>query len=144
MNKSDRQNFILDSIAAQPVSSQLELCEILRRGGFAVTQASVSRDLDELGVVKIHGKYSRPAERRSAAFAGPTSLRSAGDNLIVARTYSGLASAVAVRIDAARIPEIVGTIAGDDTIFIAVADSRSQKAVMKDLWNLFEIERREN
>ena len=62
----------------------------------------------------------------------------AGENLVVAKTEAGLASACAVRIDAERIEDIVGTIAGDDTIFIAVRGQKEQKAVLKKVWELFE------
>jgi transcriptional regulator of arginine metabolism len=60
-----------------------------------------------------------------------------GANLVVARTEPGLASAVAVEIDGAAISEIVGTLAGEDTIFIAVSDSKAQRAAMKQIWELF-------
>jgi transcriptional regulator of arginine metabolism len=62
----------------------------------------------------------------------------AGENIIVAKTEAGLASACAVRIDAAGIEEIVGTIAGDDTIFIAVRGQKEQKTVLKKVWEIFE------
>jgi len=65
------------------------------------------------------------------------SLDQAGDSLVIARTIPGLASAVAVEIDAAKIPEIVGTIAGEDTIFIAVRNATDQRAAIKEIWNLF-------
>jgi transcriptional regulator of arginine metabolism len=65
------------------------------------------------------------------------SLDHAGDSLVIARTFPGLASAVAVEIDAAAIPDIVGTIAGEDTIFIAVRDAKSQRTTMKEIWKLF-------
>jgi transcriptional regulator of arginine metabolism len=64
-------------------------------------------------------------------------LDRAGDNLIVARTEAGLASAAAVSIDGAAIPEIVGTLAGEDTIFIATPDAKAQRAAMKRIWELF-------
>ena len=96
------------------------------------TQSSVSRDLEELGVVKHHGHYTLPRTNGAAA-RGLLSLDHAGDCLVIARTVPGLASAVA-EIDAAALPEIVGTIAGEDTIFIAVRD---QKGTIKKVWNLF-------
>ena len=65
------------------------------------------------------------------------SLDHAGDSLIIARTCPGLASAVAVEIDAAAIPEVVGTIAGEDTIFIAVRDTKAQRTTVKHIWELF-------
>jgi transcriptional regulator of arginine metabolism len=58
--------------------------------------------------------------------------------LVIARTVPGLASGVAVEIDAAAIPEIVGTIAGEDTIFVAVRDAKAQRAAVKQIWALFE------
>jgi transcriptional regulator of arginine metabolism len=65
------------------------------------------------------------------------SLELAGESLVVARTEPGLASAVAVDIDAAAIKEIVGTLAGEDTIFIAVNDARSQRLAIKKIWEMF-------
>ena len=111
----------LNLIAAAPVAKQEELARLLTARGFSVTQASVSRDLERLGVVKANGRYVsvRPTNGDSGAF-GPVTFNEAGDNLIVINCGSGLASAAAVRIDAGAIPEIVGTIAGDDTIFVAV------------------------
>jgi transcriptional regulator of arginine metabolism len=69
---------------------------------------------------------------------GLINLVTAGENLIVANCESGLASAVAVRIDNAKVSELVGTIAGDDTIFLAVKDAKSQKSAIKKIWELFD------
>jgi transcriptional regulator of arginine metabolism len=69
---------------------------------------------------------------------GLLSLEVAGENMVVAKCEAGLASACAVRIDTAQIEEIVGTIAGDDTIFIAVRGNKEQKAVLKKVWEIFE------
>ena len=129
---------MLKLISAERIASQAELARRLRSRNFDVTQASISRDLDELGVVKSSGAYTLPQRPTGAAAFGIRSLAPSGDSLIVARCDSGLASAVAVRIDAARLPEIVGTIAGDDTIFIAVRNSRSQRPAMKKVWEVFE------
>jgi len=93
--------------------------------------------LDELGIVKINGFYSIPQAGAKQNF-GLFNLEAAGENLIVAKCGSGLASAVCVRIDRAKIAGIVGTIAGDDTIFIAVKDQKAQKAIIKKLWETFE------
>jgi transcriptional regulator of arginine metabolism len=79
-----------------------------------------------------------PQKPKNAIAIGLLGLETAGENLIVAKCESGLASAVAVRIDSAKIAEIVGTIAGDDTIFIAVKDAKSQKAITKKIWEIFE------
>lgn len=135
MNKRERQQKILSLIRARPIGTQEDLRALLEKSGVPATQSSVSRDLEELGVVKHHGHYTLPRTNGAAA-RGLLSLDHAGDSLVIARTVPGLASAVAVEIDAAAIPEIVGTIAGEDTIFIAVND---QKATVKKVWKLFEI-----
>lgn len=136
MNKRGRQQKILSLISATPIGTQEDLRALLERVGMPATQSSVSRDLEELGVVKHHGHYTLP-RINSAAMRGLLSLDHAGDSLVIARTVPGLASAVAVEIDAAAIPDIVGTIAGEDTIFIAVRDAKSQRTVIKAVWKLF-------
>ena len=138
MQKTQRQTAILKLINAKPISKQEELSDLLEKKGYSVTQSSVSRDLVELGVIKVNGNYAMPQKPRNAVALGLLGLETAGENLIVAKCESGLASAVAVRIDSAKITEIVGTIAGDDTIFIAVKDNKMQKATMKKIWEVFE------
>ena len=137
MNKRDRQQKILSLIRAKSVGTQEDLRALLEREGLSATQSSVSRDLEELGVVKHRGHYTLPRSNGTAA-RGLLSLDQAGDSLVIARTIPGLASAVAVEIDAAAIAEIVGTIAGEDTIFIAVRNAKEQRAAMKQIWDLFE------
>ena len=137
MNKHERQQKILSLIRATPIGTQEDLRALLERSGVPATQSSVSRDLEELGVVKHHGHYMLPRPNGSAA-RGLLSLDHAGDSLVIARTIPGLASAVAVEIDAASIPEIVGTIAGEDTVFIAVREQKSQRPTMKRILELFE------
>ena len=138
MRKRERQEIILNLISARFVASQQELASILRKNGFTVTQASISRDLEELGVVKSEGSYRLPQKAVGAEVFGLQSLVTAGDCMIVVKCLSGLASAAAVRIDSTKIEEIVGTIAGDDTIFIAVKDQRSQRSAMRRIWEIFE------
>ena len=139
MDKEARHQKILSLIRARRVGTQQELAALLERAGAAATQSSVSRDLEELGVVKQHGRYVLPAERgaRGAAARGLLDVQPAGDALVVAKCEPGLASAVAVEIDGAGIGEIVGTLAGEDTIFIAVAERKAQRAVIKKIWELF-------
>jgi len=137
MNKRDRQQKILSLIQAKPVGTQEGLRSLLESSGVIATQSSVSRDLEELGVVKQHGHYTLP-RTNGPATRGLLSLDNAGECLVVARTIPGLASAVAVEIDAATIPEIVGTIAGEDTIFIAVREAKAQRETIKKVWKLFE------
>jgi transcriptional regulator of arginine metabolism len=137
MDKRERQQKILSLIQSRPVGTQEDLRALLERAGVPATQSSVSRDLEELGVVKHHGHYTLPRTNGTAA-RGLVSLDQAGESLVIARTIPGLASAVAVEIDAAGIPDIVGTIAGEDTIFVAVRDAKGQRTAVKEIWALFE------
>ena len=136
MNKRDRQQTILRLIQAKPIGTQEDLRVLLEKAGVPATQSSVSRDLEELGIVKQHGHYTIPRANGASA-RGLLSLDQAGDSLVIARTLPGLASAVAVEIDAAALAEVVGTIAGEDTIFIAVRDAKAQRATIKQVWELF-------
>ena len=138
MQQVSRQQAILDLITSTPVARQDELAKLLSDLGFSVTQASVSRDLEKLGVAKVNGRYVLKPPVRFGAF-GRVTFNEAGDNLIVIKCGSGLASAAAVRIDAASIPEIVGTIAGDDTIFVAVKGAKEQARAIKALKNVLEM-----
>jgi transcriptional regulator of arginine metabolism len=136
MIKRERQKGILNLIRAKRIGTQEELRAELERSGVPATQSSVSRDLDELGVVKHHGFYALPQANGDAA-RGLLSLDVAGEVLVIAKCLPGRASAVAVEIDDAAISEIVGTLAGEDTIFIATHDQKSQRAVMKKVWEMF-------
>ncbi|MDT4953362.1 MAG: transcriptional regulator of arginine metabolism [Acidobacteriota bacterium] len=138
MIKETRQQKILGLIRAKRIGTQDELTAHLERAGVVATQSSVSRDLVELGVVKHHGHYTMPRSSNGASARGLLSLDTAGDVLIVAKCEPGMASAVAVEIDrAASIREIVGTLAGEDTIFIAVTERKAQRAAIKKIWELF-------
>ena len=136
MQKSLRQKKLLSLINAKPFATQAELRDSLERAGVPATQSSLSRDLEELGIVKHRGHYTVP-KINGASARGLLSLDTAGENLVVARTEPGLASAVAVDIDAEAIAEIVGTLAGEDTIFIAVRDAREHRTAIKKIWELF-------
>ena len=136
MLKQERQKRILNLIRARPIGTQEVLRAHLERAGVPATQSSVSRDLEELGVVKHHGRYALP-QTNGDATRGLLSLDVAGEVLIVVRCLPGRASSVAVEIDDAAIAEIVGTLAGEDTIFIAVKDQKSQRSAMKRIWELF-------
>jgi transcriptional regulator of arginine metabolism len=130
---------ILELISTRPVHTQEELAEALAQEGWAVTQSSVSRDISALRLVKVDGTYQRPVqaaplprepdELRIAE--GVLTLDPAGDALVVVHTPPGEANRVGVALDRLSWPEIVGTIAGDDTIFLAVRDSRAQQQVMR-------------
>jgi transcriptional regulator of arginine metabolism len=136
MRKSLRQKRLLSLIKAKPFATQAELRDSLEQAGVPATQSSLSRDLEELGIVKQHGHYAVPRVTGATA-RGLLSLDMAGENLVVAKTEPGLASAVAVDIDGAAIQEVVGTLAGEDTIFIAVRDAKEQRAAIKKIWEVF-------
>ena len=137
MQKKDRHEVLLALIASESIGSQSALASRLHDEGFSVTQASVSRDLDELGVVKVKGRYSLRAKSRGLPEFGSVIFDTAGPNLIVGRCLSGLASAITVSIDAEKLVEIVGTIAGDDTIFIAFKDEEARDRVLNWLKGMF-------
>ncbi len=130
--KSKRHAMITRLIAAQNIETQEELAGILREHGFSVTQATVSRDIKELRLVKVltsEGRYRYATVEKAEAdmqerfiqmFTNCVlSVNSAG-NLIVLKTLTGSASAAAEAIDGFQWPEIIGTIAGDNTILVII------------------------
>jgi transcriptional regulator of arginine metabolism len=131
-----RHQAILEIISAKPIATQQELAAQLSRRGFGATQSSVSRDIVKLGLTKLDGHYVAPED--AVRVGGPvTGIDTAGDNLIVVRTEVGLAQPAALTIDRAKIDEIVGTVAGDDTILIAVKNAAAQRLAMKKIVKLF-------
>ena len=135
MQKTERHELILKLISREAISRQDVLANKLGNAGYPVTQASISRDLDELGVRKVDGIYARV--RTSGAGLDLRSITLVGNNLLVIKCDPGLASAVTVRIDRAAFDEVIGTIAGDDTIFVAVADSDAQESARQRISSLF-------
>lgn len=143
---AERRSAITRLLRSGGVRKQADLVRLLKAQGHAVTQSSVSRDLREIGVLKAADGYvlpageARPASGDFAALAGfVRSLRVAGPALTVLRTNIGAAQSVALAIDQANWPEVVGTISGDDTIFIATANARDQAALARRLRSLFKI-----
>jgi transcriptional regulator of arginine metabolism len=145
MDKLYRRTQILDLLRAEPVATQADLRRKLERRGVHVTQATVSRDIEELGVVKTRGGYRLP---ETAAPAAPMlalsvvlkeflrEVRQAA-NLVILKTHPGNAHTVAVALDAEHWPEVMGTVAGDDTIFVATHGVREAARIRKkfqDLW----------
>jgi transcriptional regulator of arginine metabolism len=143
--KTIRQKKIMDLVSAYPIKNQEELVEYLKKEGLEVTQATVSRDVRELGLVKqvmenggqryqyssfkeapLEDKYMRVLKE------GFSSMDMA-QNILVVKTVSGMAMAVAAAIDAMHFTEIVGSIAGDDTILAAVRTVEDTKVVMGKL-----------
>jgi transcriptional regulator of arginine metabolism len=133
--KTERQQKILEIISARRVATQQQLASELKRRGIEATQSSVSRDIVELGLTKLHGRYTAP----QPAFAGSpvVDVETAGDNLIVIKTVIGQASATALAIDRASMVEVIGTVAGDDTLFVAVKNLEAQRAAVKQIIKLF-------
>jgi transcriptional regulator of arginine metabolism len=134
---------ILELISTRPVRTQEELADALTAQGWEVTQSSVSRDIAALRLVKADGAYRRPPpkalwsdpdERRVSE--GVLTIDTAGDALVVLHTSPGEANHVAVALDRLAWPEMMGTIAGDDTIFVAVKDLRAQRRVIRELRRL--------
>ncbi len=142
----DRRNAILRLLRSGVVQRQSDLAQLLRRDGFVVTQSSVSRDLRELGVLKAAGRYLLPPDEISRANGDfgalaqfVRALRAAGPSLTIVRTTIGAAQSVAVAIDKADWPEVVGTISGDDTIFVATTNARTQQRLLGRLHSLFHL-----
>lgn len=124
-SKSERQKAIKIAIQSDRISSQEDLKAALAKNGISISQATLSRDLQEMGVVKSHGGsisyYIIPEGRFSSenSDSGVTGIEVSG-NMAVVRTLPGHASMFASIIDRQQLTEIAGTIAGDDTIFIVL------------------------
>ncbi len=137
MHKQERQQFIKELIRTERVARQSVIAERLAGRGLTVTQASVSRDLEELGIAKVSGIYQESYRADRSPDLRLRSLSAAGPNLLVATCDPGLASAITVRIDSFGLPEIIGTIAGDDTVFVAVPDAEAQARTKEQIWGMF-------
>jgi transcriptional regulator of arginine metabolism len=143
--KPRRQSLILELVDRQPLHSQEQVRRMLHMHGFEATQATISRDIKELGLVKraADGAYQRPG----ADAANPETLLGALEHaaaeflrkvdrvqqLVVVRTGAGQSQPLALAIDRARLPEVVGTIAGDDTILVIARSDRRAAELVKRL-----------
>lgn len=148
MSRQLREHRILEIVQRRPIRTQEELVRALEEEGFEVTQATVSRDIKRLGLVKIPDRdgyrYAPPAalvgppptaaeEQLRQAFAEFVLGVEAGEALLVVKTRAGGANAVAVVLDAARLPEVAGTIAGDDTILVVLRRAADRPKVARYL-----------
>jgi len=140
-----RERAILDVVEKQPIRTQTALVDALEDLGFAVTQATVSRDIRHLGIVKIRddlgaryvppGSNSPPPVTRRVL---QTALREfavwidSGEALVAIRTQNGCANAVAVAIDKTEVTGVVATLAGDDTIFVLLRSADDRAAVLAE------------
>jgi transcriptional regulator of arginine metabolism len=139
-----RQKAILAILRSRRVARQSELVRLLKERGIRVTQSSVSRDLQQLGISKLESGYEQLAEadpetdRDAAQVAGfVREIRTAGSNLTVVKTAEGAAQRVALYLDRSGWPEIVGTVSGDDTIFVATSGGGDQRRLLVRLRSHF-------
>jgi transcriptional regulator of arginine metabolism len=145
--KQLRQRQIRDLLDQRLIRTQQELAAALRERGFRATQATISRDVTELGLIKVNREgiqaYALPPRLIEAETSGedrlrkllkdlPIEMRESG-LLLVVRTLPGSAHAIAAALDRARWPEVAGSIAGDDTLFIAFADRVSLQRIRRRL-----------
>lgn len=140
MDNLYRRNQILDIVRAGGVSTQTDLRRRLAERGIRVTQATVSRDIEELGLVKTREGYHPPPGSQPSSPAQPLLsvilkefLRDVkrASNLVIVRTHPGNAHTVAVALDSTQWPELMGTVAGDDTIFLATGGQQQAARVRK-------------
>ena len=141
--KTKRHDMISKLIASENIETQEELAARLRELGFPVTQATVSRDIKELRLIKVlsaEGKYKYATVEKAEAdmqerfirmFSNCVLTVSSAGNLIVIKTITGSAPAAAEAVDSLKWPDILGTIAGDNTIFIAVRDGKSVSDIIR-------------
>src|ERR1051326_3778436 len=143
MTKSYRQGKILKLIRGKRITTQDELAQELKNQGIAATQVTLSRDIRDLRLVKTREGYQEMA----AEEVGPAFSMLAAEflhdvlraqNLVVLKTSPGHANSVAVALDAEKWPEVVGTIAGDDTILVITPDNPTAEAVQEKLLNLLD------
>jgi len=142
----DRRGAIVRLLRDGLVRKQGDLVHMLQRDGYPVTQSSFSRDLRDLGVLKAGGRYVMPPDEVTRANGNFGALAQfvrqilpAGTCLTVVKTTIGAAASVAVAIDKAEWPEVVGTISGDDTIFVASNGESAQAQLIARLRSNFRV-----
>jgi len=143
--KSRRQAVILELVDREPLHSQELLRRRLKQRGFDTTQATISRDIKELGLVKRagDGAYQRPGLEAASPETVLTALERAAaefvqaidrvQQLVIVRTGPGQAQTLAFALDRARLPEVVDTIGGDDTILVIARGARGAAALVRQL-----------
>jgi transcriptional regulator of arginine metabolism len=145
ISKRARQGRILEIVRRNRVGSQEELSVLLKREGAEVTQSTLSRDIRELGLVKIRGSYQISGEINSAP-PPENAVRRAleqyvihsgvSGNIVMLKTSPGNAHSIGVVLDAAQWPEVLGTVAGDDTVFVLLRHSRLGRKVLERIREL--------
>ena len=129
--KSERQNKIIELIRKNNIETQEELADALNQAGYNVTQATVSRDIRELNLTKtsVDGKHQKYVNVMRDGFIS----MSVAQNLLVIKTVPGMASAVCAALDAMDLEEVVGSIAGDDTIMVATSSKEDATSLKERL-----------
>ena len=142
VSKKARHGRILEIVRKRPVSSQKELCLLLKAERFDVTQSTLSRDIRELGLVKVRGIYQEPGAASGAPPPADVLRRSfsqlivrsgVSGNILMVKTLPGNGHSLGVVLDAAQWPEVLGTVAGDDTVFVLLRSNRLGKKVLRRL-----------
>lgn len=151
MNRRERERALLEIVGERPVRTQRQLVEALRARGIDVTQATISRDVKRLGLVKVPDpdggyRYARPEDTVAPPPASREALASAvrdfvtgldeAQGILVVTTHPGCANAVAIAMDEADLPGLVATVAGDDTIFALARTSEARRRLRKRLGDL--------
>lgn len=149
-NRRERERVVLEIVRELPIRTQADLVRALKRRGFDVTQATASRDVRRLGLVKVRERDGRSRYTTPGTETAPpvsrrvlqTTLREfatdvvRGDALFAIRTHSGCANAVAVALDEAGIEGVVATLAGDDTILVLTRNARDREEVLREIEEL--------
>ncbi|CUH94287.1 hypothetical protein P22_0353 [Propionispora sp. 2/2-37] len=149
--KGIRHSKIKEIVEHKAIETQEDLAEALRREGIEITQATVSRDIKELMLIKVpvgdgRYRYAFPLEqnvvfsqsRMARMFQDSVVLLDHSQNMIVLKTLPGTAQAVASTIDCSKWPEILGTVAGDDTIFVVVKPPEAVQEVLNKFQKLLQ------
>ena len=151
--KQGRQGIILELIEGYDIETQDELSTLLREKGYEVTQATISRDIKELKLIKVqseNGAYKYAASGRETmgkldifkrVFRDTVLSVEKAASLVVVRTMAGSANVAAEAIDEMDIPEVAGTLAGDNTIFVAVREEGMQKRIVEILCGMLSTKR---
>lgn len=147
--KTNRQNVILSIIAKQEIETQNHLLEALEQHGIQTTQATLSRDIKELHLVKTMSpsgnyRYIAPAEesrpryddRLRKIFRESVTSYASAQNIVVVKTLPGLANGAASTIDSMQIPDLIGTLAGDDTALLVMKTNAAAEALCAELKNM--------
>ncbi|NLV15719.1 MAG: arginine repressor [Syntrophomonadaceae bacterium] len=148
--KTIRHRAVMDIVTHQQIANQKELCEVLAYRGFDVTQATVSRDIKELNLIKIAGengyRYAPPDvtpprssfERMRRLFAENVVSMDHSENLVVIKTIPGSAHPIASTIDGSGIQEIIGTVAGDDTVVAVIKPIQAVDEILQRFQSMIE------